>query len=87
MKNMKKELQEKLLFRSSDISLCSALCCFGYTIDKIERQDNGRAIFLMKKDEKIDGLIKQYFDHELKVDALSFFNYLKEIKTQIYNLG
>ena len=28
---------------------------------------------------------KDYFSHQLKVDALSYFNSLKEIKVQIYN--
>ena len=81
---MNHELQEEYL-KSSDISLISAACCHGYQILNIEKQNPKRAVFVIKKDSKLDDLIRSYFSHELKVDPLSFFNYLKEIKTQIYN--
>ena len=81
-----KKFQEKDFLKSSDISLLSALCVCGYTIQKIERQDSGKALFWMEKDEQIDDLIQRFFDHKLKVDALGFFNALKEIKTRIYNV-
>ena len=84
---MPRVLQEKDFIKSSDISLCSALNCYDYFIEKIERQNNGKAIFLIKRDKKIDEIIRKYFAHELRVDPLNYFNFLKEIKTQIYNLG
>lgn len=79
------ELQNKVYLKSSDLALISAVCCYGYQIESIEKQNPNRAIFTIKKDAKLDDLIRTYFSHELKVDPLSFFNYLKEIKTQIYN--
>lgn len=79
-------LQEKDYLKTSDISLCSALCCYGYQIEAIDKQDASKAIFLIRRDEQIDGLIQQYFTHQLKVEPLSFFNFLKEIKTRIYNI-
>lgn len=82
---MTKILQENY-FKSSDIALCSALCCFGYQIEEIDKQNPSKAIFFIKKDEKLEGLVKKYFIHELKVEPLSFFNFLKENKTRIYNI-
>jgi len=82
---MSKILQEKDFYRSSDISLCAALCCYGYQIEAIDRQNSSKAIFLIKRDERLDDLIQLYFTHQLKVEPLSFFNFLKEIKTRIYN--
>ncbi len=79
-------LQEKDYFKSSDISLCSALCCYGYQIEAINKQNPSKAVFLIKRDEQLDGLIQLYFTHQLKVEPLSFFNFLKEIKTRIYNI-
>ena len=81
-----KKLQDKQFIESSDISLCSALRCLDYRIEKIVKTNTGRAIFWIEKDEKIEGAIQKFFNHELKVDALSYFNFLKEIKTQIYNV-
>jgi hypothetical protein len=79
--------KEKDFVKTSDISLCAATNCYDYFIEKIERQGNGKAIFLIKKDKKLDEIIRKYFAHELSVDPLNYFNFLKEIKTQIYNLG
>ncbi|OGL81170.1 hypothetical protein A3B21_02680 [Candidatus Uhrbacteria bacterium RIFCSPLOWO2_01_FULL_47_24] len=83
---MSKILQESDYFRSSDISLCAALCCCGYQIETVDRQNPSKAIFLIKRDENLDDLIQSYFTHQLKVEPLSFFNFLKEIKTRIYNI-
>jgi len=83
---MSEALKEKDYFKTSDISLCSALCCYGYQIEAVDRQNKSKAIFLIKRDENLDGLIQLYFTHQLKVEPLSFFNFLKEIKTRIYNI-
>jgi hypothetical protein len=82
---MSKILKENDRLESSDLALCVTLCCYGYQIESINRQ-GPKAIFEIKMDEKLDGLIKKYWAHQLKVDPLSFFNFLKEIKTRIYNL-
>jgi hypothetical protein len=82
---MTKILKEKDYFKSSDISLCATICCYGYQIEAIDRQNPSKAVFLIKRDEQLDGLIKLYFTHQLKVEPLSFFNFLKEIKSRIYN--
>jgi hypothetical protein len=84
---MSKILKEKDYFKSSDISLCSALCCcYGYQIEAIDKQNPSKAVFLIKRDKQLDGLIQLYFTHQLRVEPLSFFNFLKEIKTRIYNI-
>ena len=78
--------QNNPYFESSDLSLCSALCCHGYEIEKIIKNNSQKAIFLIRKDGKLEGLIKKFWAHQLKVDSLSYFNFLKEIKSRIYNL-
>ncbi len=80
-----KILKEEDYFESPDLSLCATLCCFGYGIECINRQNPQKAIFLIKKDEQLDDLLKKYWAHQLKVDPLVFFNFLKEIKARIYN--
>ncbi|MFH1509518.1 MAG: DUF5659 domain-containing protein [bacterium] len=82
---MKKELKEKDYFKSSDICLVSALSTFGYQIESIDTQNKSRAVFSIENDKKLDGLIHQYFTHKLRVEPLSFFNALKEIKTRLYH--
>lgn len=88
---MYKKLQEKILreedfYRTSDIALCSALCCYGYQIEAVDKQNPAKVVFLVKRDEQLDELIKDYFTHQLRVEPLAFFNCLKELKTRIYNV-
>jgi hypothetical protein len=77
--------RENDLYKTTDIALCSAVCCYGYHIEAIDKQNPSKAVFLIEKDEQLDNLIKSYFSHQLRVDPLEFFNFLKEIKTRIYN--
>lgn len=80
-----KTLKTKDFFKTSDIALCSALCCYGYSIEAVDKQNPKKVVFLIYRDENLEDLIQKYFSHQLKVEPLSFFNYLKEIKTRIYH--
>lgn len=81
---MTETLQEKDFFKSSDICLAAALCCCGYQIEAIDKNES-RAVFFVRRDEHLDELLQLYFTHQLKVEPLSFFGFLKEIKTRIYH--
>ena len=72
-------------FETSDLPLCTTLCCFGYEIDSISKQER-KATFLIIKDERLESLVKKYWTHQLQVEPMSFFNFLKEIKSRIYNI-
>lgn len=80
-----KTIKETDFYRTTDIALVSALSCYGYQIETIDKQNPSKVIFLISKDDKINSLIQQYFVHQLQVEPLMFFNFLKEIKTRIYN--
>ena len=81
-----KILKQNDYLESSDLALCVTLCCYGYQIESINRQGQ-KAIFLIKRDDKLDSLIQKYWTHQLRVEPMSFFNSLKEIKSRIYNAG
>ncbi len=83
---MTKLLPENDYFKSSDISLVSALSCYGYQIEAINKQNPSKAVFLIKRDEKLDDLVQLYFTHQLSVEPSAYFNFLKEIKTRLYNV-
>lgn len=68
---MQNKLQEDAFFtKTTDISLCAALCCVGFKIAEIEQGPTGRAIFSFEKSDKLGKVVKQYFNHELKVEPL-----------------
>lgn len=78
-------LKENDYFESSDISLITALCCYGYRIEAIKRPVHGdRATFVVPRERGLDKLTQGFWAHELLVDPLLYFNYLKEIKTRLY---
>lgn len=81
----KTHFKEIDFYRSSDLAIISALSCYGYQVETIDKQNPNKAIFLIKRDEQLDNLIQQYFTHKLLVDPVSFFNFLKELKNRIYN--
>jgi hypothetical protein len=76
---------ENQYYKTTNISLCASLYCFGYHIESIDKTNPSKAVFLIRKDKKLDDLIQSYFTHELSVEPLSYFNFLKEIKTRLYN--
>jgi hypothetical protein len=80
-----KTLKETDFYKSTDIALVSALSCYGYQIEAIDKQNPNKAIFLIKRDEQLDNLIQQYFTHQLRVDPAGFFGFLKEVKNRLYN--
>lgn len=83
---MKKEiLNQNDFFQSNDLPLCATLRYFGYQIEKIDRSNPAKAIFLFKRDEQLDNLIRQYWAHQLLVEPVGFFNCLKECKARIYS--
>ena len=79
-----KILKQNNYFQTSDLPLCATLCCYGYSIEAIDKQ-NPKAIFLIKRNEQLDDLIQKYWTHQLRVEPMSFFNFLKEIKARIYS--
>lgn len=82
---MTKVLTQDDYFESSDLALCATLCCCGYRIEAINKQNPKKAIFLIKRDGQLDDLIQKYWTHQLKVEPMSFFNFLKEIKARVYS--
>ena len=78
-------LQEKDFFGTTDINLHATLRYYGYHTKAIDKNDTSRAVFYTKRDSVLDGLIQQYFAHELLVEPLAFATILKEIKTQLFH--
>ena len=82
---MTKTLKETDYYKSSDMILCAVLCCYGYQVDSIDKQNPSKVIFLIKRDDQLDDLIQQYFTQQLSVEPTIFANYIKNLKTRIYN--
>ncbi len=82
---MREIINENDLFQSSDLSLIATLCCFGATIECIDRNGGPRAVFCVRREHGLDQLVQAFWSHELKVDPLDYFNALKQCKTRLYD--
>jgi len=82
---MTQRLNQNEYFKSSDLALCATLCYFGYSIESIDKTNPAKSLFLIKRDDKLDDLIKGFWSHQLKVEPSAFFNCIKELKNRIFN--
>lgn len=79
-----KNIKEKDLFESSDLSLVGCLCVFGYKIEAIDKTNPARAVFFIERDKGLDEIVQGFWSQTLKVDPQHYFGCLKNIKTRIY---
>lgn len=84
---MNQIVDDKNHFSTSDIALCAGLCSYGYTVEAIDKHNLSKIHFLIKRDKSLDEVIQRYFSNQLMVDAMSYFNVLKAIKTRMYHLN
>lgn len=80
-------VKESEFYRTTDLSLSAALFVCGYPLEALDRHDPSRVVFIFKRNEFLDDVVKLFLTHELKVDAGTYFNALKEIKGRIYNIN
>ena len=71
-------------FKTSDLSLATAISLW-YPVEVIDKTDPHKAIFLFKRDEKLDELLEVYWRRKLKVEPQTYFNQLKAIKARLYS--
>lgn len=71
-------------FKTSDLGLVAALQIFGYPIETMDRSNPAKIIFVIAGDKMMDDLIQKFWSKNLEVDALSYFESLKNIKSRIY---
>lgn len=72
-------------YKTTDLCLCASLLSYGYNLESVFYQDDSkRATFIIAIDDRIDVLIKGYWAKNLRVEPITFFNYLKEVKNRIY---
>lgn len=81
---MQSLLHENEYYQSSDLALVATLCCYGYRIETVDKNNPSRAIFYIPRDKGIDDLTQAYWAHKLQVDPLVYFASLKEAKSRLY---
>lgn len=80
-----KKIQNEQIYETSDLAIGATLHCLGYQLDHIEKGYSNRATFSFVVDDDIDEVIQDFWAHSLKVDPLSYFSSMKEMKTRMYS--
>jgi hypothetical protein len=78
-------LKENDFYKTTDLALAGVLYVSGYPIEAMDRHNPSRTVFIFKRNEFTDDIVRLFLTHGAKVDPLTYFNALKEIKTQLYN--
>lgn len=72
-------------FSSYDIGMCAGLVSLGYPLLHIDKNKGAKALFLFETSDELMESAQMYWRGELQVDALAYFNALKNIKNQLYS--
>lgn len=70
-------------FSTSDLALATVISLF-YPLDVVDKTNPHKALFVFKRDDKLDDVIEAYWRRELKIEPQSFFQQLRFLKTRLY---
>lgn len=77
----------KEILDTEDMGLAIALACCGYELKGLERpQFSKRVTFRFLGDDNIHEIAQCYWSGKLPIDAKSYWNESKNIKTRLYSL-
>lgn len=72
-------------FSSYDLGLATALVTLKYELIKLDKTDPKKVRFVFKEAKDIEQMMLGYWNNEISVPALAFFNNLKTLKNRIYS--
>ena len=75
----------KLIFTTYDLGVSAALLCAGFELLSVDKDNPQKALFIFKKEKRIEDIVDQYFSDRLEVKARSYFDHLKALKNKLYS--
>jgi hypothetical protein len=75
----------KTYFTTYDLNLSAVLLSKGFSLEKIDKQQSGKALFSFVESKKLYIVIDQYWKDQLKISPQKIFNSLKAIKNRLYS--
>ena len=72
-------------FETSDLGLAAALVTGTYPIDHLDKHNPSKIKFVFSRDEGMDNVIQLYWNNQLNLSLLTYFNNLKMLKNRIYS--
>ena len=74
-------------FSTYDLGASAGLVSTGYSLIHIDKTKGLKALFLFENSDDVIEAAQMYWRGELQVDALAYFNALKNIKNRLYSQG
>ena len=72
-------------FKSIQTKLIGALNVYGYRVEAMDKSNPKQVLFSIRRDQNLDNIIQAFWSKELRVDALSYHEALKNIQSRIHN--
>ena len=72
-------------FSTYDLGCSAALVSLGYRLIKVSKKMANKSLFLFDWSEKLVESAQQYWCDELQVNALAYFNALKNLKNRLHS--
>ena len=77
--------KKPLTFSTFDLGLATMLVTLRYEVIKLDKTDPKKVRFVFRETKDIQQTMLSYWNNEITVPALAFFNNLKTIKNRIYS--
>ncbi len=80
---MKKDNQNNS-YRTSDLALAGALCVSGFVVERVEKINPKRSVFIFDNSTELEEAINKYWSGRLEIEPQAYFYQLKNLKARIY---
>jgi len=77
--------QDQKNYQTSDLGCASALLCLNFEITHLDKTNPRRVLFVFLPKKGIQETTNAYWNNALDVKAQSYFNAMKNLKSQIYS--
>lgn len=75
----------KEYFQTADLGLATALCCRGYELITLDKQDPRKVSFIFKREIGIEQDTDDYWADRLEIKGRTYFDNLRTLKNRIYS--
>jgi hypothetical protein len=72
-------------FSTSDLGIATALVSLGYEVPLHDKSNPTKVIFIFEDRNNINEAVKKFWSNQLPVDARTFFENTKMLKSRIWN--
>ena len=85
MYSQQNDVNEAKQYQTTDIGSATALVSVGYSLAYLDKTNPNRALFIFNNSSKLQTSLIEYWAGSMSVDAKTYFETHKWLKSRIYN--